>query len=270
MQGGQHLIPLGAIQIHAGGVVAAGVQHEHRTRAGCLDAVQHALEVHAVGGGVIVGVGFHLEAGCLEDGAVVLPAGIADVDGGALGAEAAQQVGADLQAAGAAQGLCGDGALVGDDGRVLAQQQLLHGLVIGGDAVDGQVAPGGMGGIELVFGLAHAVQQRQLAVLVVIDAHAQVDLGGSGVGIEGFGHAQDGIPGSEGDGGKQRTGHGAALLDGFPAPGRRGRKGLGRTDAGPGMRLRKWPGVPTSSRAGVPGRCCRFYRHGRRRRMAHA
>jgi hypothetical protein len=58
--------------------------------------------------------------------------------------EALEEVGADLQCAGAADGLHGDHAASGQQWRLGAEQQLLHGLVVGGDAVDRQVAARGV------------------------------------------------------------------------------------------------------------------------------
>ena len=57
----------------------------------------------------------------------------------ALGQKSAQEVGADLQAAGAAQRLHGDDAAFLHDAAVGAEYQLLHRLVVGRDAVDRQV-----------------------------------------------------------------------------------------------------------------------------------
>ena len=70
---------------------------------------QHAVEVDAARGGVVVGVAVDLEAGVGEQGAVVFPARVADQHLG-VGVQPLQEVGADLQAAGAAKRLHGGDA----------------------------------------------------------------------------------------------------------------------------------------------------------------
>ena len=97
--------PLLRRRIDAGRVVAAGVQHDDRAvRAAARSAREHAVEVEAARRRVVVRVAVDREAGALEQRAVVLPAGIADPDLRA-GREPAQEIGADLEAAGAAQRL---------------------------------------------------------------------------------------------------------------------------------------------------------------------
>ena len=209
LHGGDHLIPFGFGQVVAGGVVAAGVQHDHGAFFGRVQGSQHAFKVDATLGFVVVGVGAHGEAGRLEDGAVVFPARVRD-QGLLLAADVVQEVGAQLQAAGAANGLRRDDAAFGN-GRVFsAEHQTLHGLVVGGNAFDGQVATGLGGGGNLLLGRGHALEQRQLAVVVGVDAHTQVHLVGVGVGIELFVEAQDGVPGGHFNVSEQR-GHASSL-----------------------------------------------------------
>jgi hypothetical protein len=98
-----------------------------------------------------------------------------------------------LQAAGAAQGLHGGDAAALDRLAVGPKYQALDGAVIGGDAVDGQVAARLGRFHHASLGLLHALEQRQLAVVVVVDADAQVDLVGVGVGGELLVEAQDGV-----------------------------------------------------------------------------
>jgi putative ABC transport system permease protein len=101
------------------------------------------------------------------------------------------------------QRLHGGHAASGDQRAAFAEDQALHRLVVGGDAVDGQVAAGAGRLGHLPFGGLYAGQQRQLAVFVGVHADAEVDLGGVGVGIELFVQAQDRITGGHFDGGKQ-------------------------------------------------------------------
>ncbi len=209
LDGRDDLVPLLARQVDARRVVAAGVQHDDGAgrRRGQLG--DHRVERDAARGGVVVRVLLDGEAGVGEQGAVVLPARVADQHLG-VGAQALEEIGAHLQAAGAAERLDGGDAALRHDVGVGAEHQALHGLVVGGDAVDGQVAAGLVQVDELLLGRGHAGQQRQLAVLIGIDAHAEVDLGRVGVGIELFVQAEDGVTRGEFDGGKQR--HGVRFL----------------------------------------------------------
>jgi hypothetical protein len=137
----------------------------------------HAGEIDAARGGIVVGVVLDREAGRFEQGAVVFPARVADVDLG-LGQQALQVVGADLERAGAAQAFAGDGAAGGEQCGILAEQQVLHRVVVGGRCLrsaGSRAAAGFSGG--LLGGLDRA-QQRNLAVVAEIDADAEVDLVG--------------------------------------------------------------------------------------------
>jgi hypothetical protein len=68
------------------------------------------------------------------------------------------------------------------------------------------------------FRSLHALQQGQFAVLVEIDAHAQVDFGGVGVGIELFVQTQNRVARGHFDGGKKRhVGVLKQLRNGAPA-----------------------------------------------------
>ena len=62
--------------------------------------------------------------------------------------------------------------------------------------------------LPLICRAAHAFEDGHLAVIVAIDAHAEVDLGGIGVGHEGFGNAQDRVGGGHFYSGKQGCAHG--------------------------------------------------------------
>ena len=57
-------------------------------------------------------------------------------------------------------------------------------------------------------GFAHGFQQRNLAVVVVIDADAEVHLVGACVSVEGFGQAEDRVAWGHFHGGKHRLAHG--------------------------------------------------------------
>ena len=74
---------------------------------------------------------------------MVLPARIADGNLG-VGQQLAQKVCTDFQCPGSTERLHGDGPAASNDGRVLAQEQLLRAEVVTGNSFDGQIATGGM------------------------------------------------------------------------------------------------------------------------------
>jgi len=182
------------------------VQENHRAGGQGEQLGLHAGKVHAAGGRVVVRVGLHREARGLEQGAVVFPGGVADVDRGAR-VEALEEVGADAQGAGAADTLGGDHAAGSDQIGAGAEQQVLHGLSVGGRTFDGLVATGRSRFQTGLFSSLDGGQQRNLAVVVVVHANAQVHLGGAGVGVEGFGQSENRIPRGHLDGGEDRGSH---------------------------------------------------------------
>ena len=97
------------------------------------------------------------------------------------------------QCARATHGLGGGHAAGGDQLAVGTEQQLASGLGVGGQAVDRQVAARTRVQRQLLLDAVDGAQQRDAAVLVVVDAHAEVDLGRAGVGVVGLGQAQDRI-----------------------------------------------------------------------------
>ena len=197
--GVHHLLPLRIGQVDAGRVVAARVQHHDRGGRQRAKRRQHLLELHAVAGRVVVGIGVDGEAGRLEERAMILPAGVADPDL-RIGDEAADEVGANLECTSAAQGLYGGDTLVGEKWRVAAEQQPLDSLVVLGEPVDGYVATGRRLLQPQGLGLAHGLKQRDLAGVVVVDPDPQIDLAGTGVGDECLGQPQDGVAGGHRDG----------------------------------------------------------------------
>ncbi len=80
--------------------MAAGVQHNDRAVGQGIEVFQQAAAVHVVGGGVVVAVVLHREAGGFEQGAVVFPAWVADGDDG-VRQQLLEEVGTDLQCTGA-------------------------------------------------------------------------------------------------------------------------------------------------------------------------
>jgi hypothetical protein len=151
-------------------------------------------------------VGDDLEAGAFEQGPVVFPARVADHDLGRR-VEALQEVGAELEPAGAAEGLHGRHAAGLADRRVGAKYEILDRTVVSSDAIDRQVVAGLRRFHHQLFGRLHAGQQRQLAVLVEVDADAEVDLCRIGVGVELIVESEDRVAGRQLDVGEE-GGHG--------------------------------------------------------------
>ena len=213
LQQRRDLLPLRDGQVGAGGVVAARMQQDHGTGFQPAQVGQHAGEIQAMRGGVEIGVVDDVEAGRAEYGAMVFPAGIADRHRG-VRQQLLQQVRAHAQGAAAADGLGGGDAAGGDQLRILAEHQLAGGGVIGRQAVDGQVAARLALGGQGFFDAAHAVEQGDAALLVVVDADAQVDLLGAGIGVVSLGQPQDGVAGHQFDGCKKRHGWGPLMSEG--------------------------------------------------------
>ncbi|MCY1517210.1 hypothetical protein D9M68_518800 [compost metagenome] len=186
------------------------MQHDDGAGRCRVQGGQHAVEVDAALGGVVVGVALDREAGVGEQRAVVFPARVADQHGG-VGVELLEEVGADLQAAGAADGLDGGHAAGGDGLALGAEDQALDGVVVGHDAVDRQVAAGRWGLHHVLLGGLHALEQGQLAVVVVIHADAEIDLVGVGVGCKLLVEAEDRVARRHFDRGEHR--HGKVLWD---------------------------------------------------------
>ncbi len=90
--------------------MAAGMQQHHALRRQGLQRRQESVELHAVGFGVIPGIGIHLKTGARKDGDMVFPGRIADPYL-RLREIAFQKVRAYFQRAGAAYGLDGGDAV---------------------------------------------------------------------------------------------------------------------------------------------------------------
>jgi hypothetical protein len=192
--GVEHLRPLLLGQVVPGGVVAAGMQHHDGAGRGRRQVGEHALDVDTVDLGVEVAVGLDGEAGPGEQGLVILPGRVRDQHLCAR-VELPQEVGPDLERTGAAERL--DGAHPLQQGGIGAERQLLDRSVVRPESVDGQVATRRRVLGDALLGLPDALQQRQLALGVLVDAHPQVDLVRIGVGDEGLGETQNGVAGGK-------------------------------------------------------------------------
>jgi len=76
------LSPLSLSGVDTGGVVSAGVEEDNRSRLGLGEVLEHAVDVESLGLGVEVSVLVDREADGSEDGGVVTPGRVADINGG--------------------------------------------------------------------------------------------------------------------------------------------------------------------------------------------
>src|SRR5690606_13781242 len=192
------LLPLLGCGVYARGVVAAGVQDHDGAGRKLIQVVDHALEIQAMGSGVIIPISIDGEARALEEGTVVFPARVAD-DYLCSGLEPLQEVGTNLQGASATKRLRSQNAAGSEQRTAFAQQQTLRARVVGLDAFDGQVAAwsGCLNTRDLC--LVNRLKERNTAFVVVIDPYAEVHLARTGVGIILFVKTQNGVARSEFD-----------------------------------------------------------------------
>ena len=100
------LSPLLLGRVNAGGIVSASMQQDDGLVRRSFEIVDHPVKVQANGFLVVVSVLFHLKSRVLEDGVVVGPAGVGDVDFLSMRVEAFEEGAADSKCAGAGDGLC--------------------------------------------------------------------------------------------------------------------------------------------------------------------
>ena len=206
-QHGNQLLPLRGRQVDAGRVVAASVQQHDALGGQAAQRGEHRVELQAAGGGVVVRIGVDLEAGAFEHRAMVVPGRIADPDF-ACRQPALQEVRADLQPAARAHGLQRCDAVALQRFVIRAEQQPLHFTPTRRRALDRQIGLGRAFGKQLRFGLAHAVEHRDVPHVVEVDPDRQVDLVRPRVVAIGLVERQDRIAGV----GVEVLEHGASWL----------------------------------------------------------
>lgn len=138
---GRDGLPLLLGEVHAGGIVGAGVEEDDGARRGGAEGAEHAIVVEAFGLRGEVRVVCEVEADVCEDLVVVCPGWAGEVEGwfGGCGVEAGEEESAEVDGAGAGDGLeCGD-AVVLDGGGVVADEELLGGAGVVCEAFDGEV-----------------------------------------------------------------------------------------------------------------------------------
>ena len=176
--------------------MAAGVQHHYVVLLERAEEGFHFFEFHADGGGVVVGVFAHFEAGAFKNADVVAPGGVAHVALG-LRKPGVDKIGTHAQRAGAAERLDGGDAAFFHGGMVGTEQQVLAGATVGGQAFHGQVAARARALGKGAFNGFHALEHGQAAFAVVINAHAEVYFLAARVLVVFFHQAEDGIAGVE-------------------------------------------------------------------------
>ncbi|MPN04526.1 hypothetical protein SDC9_151767 [bioreactor metagenome] len=190
------------------------MQHDDRAGGCGAQVLDHPVEVDAPGGGVVVAVVLHRVAGRGEQRAVVLPGRIGDQHR-RTGGDLLEELRADPQGAGPAEGLDGRGAL--DHRAAGAEDELLDVRVVRGQSVDRQVRLRLRGGGDPLLRLGDAGQQGQLARRVLVGADPEIRLLRIGVRLELLGQAEDRVGGSHFDGGEQ--GHGDPFARSWAARG---------------------------------------------------
>ena len=171
---GGDLAPLRGVEILAGRVVTAGVQHDDGAGGLGIEVAEHAIEQHARVLRIVVGIAIDFQADCAEQGDVVGPGRVADEDGGARPCRL-QQFGAEAQCAAAARGL--RERQVGlATGVIAAEHEFGHQRIAAGVADRADIGLGGLLCEQFLLGGAHGAHDRGLAVLVFVDADPKVDL----------------------------------------------------------------------------------------------
>ncbi len=203
---GNHLLPLCGGDVIACGVVAAGVQQHNRAFSSGVQRSQHPFKVDAtqaaVGAGIKVGIGFYGEACIAEQGTVVFPAGVRNQHFG-VGSDFFQEICTNFQAACTANGLHGGDTTAFHDVGIRTEHQAFHGSVISGNPINRQIAACGGFVHHGFFSRLYAFEQREFAVVVEINTHAEVDFVGVGVGSVLLVQTQNRVAGGHFDSRKQ-------------------------------------------------------------------
>lgn len=160
------LAPLLLGGVNTGRVVSASVQQDDAVVRGGLDIGDQTLKVQTNGVLVVVAVLLDLEARVAEDGVVVGPARVGEVDLLRVGVEALQERTTDAQGTSTGDGLGDDEAVLGQGGGVLAVGQLGGSVGEGRDTGDTGVFLVEARSNDLVLSLADGGQDVRLAFVV--------------------------------------------------------------------------------------------------------
>ncbi|KAI6768913.1 hypothetical protein HG531_011102 [Fusarium graminearum] len=160
------LLPLLLGRVNTSGVVSTGVEKEDTAVGGRLDISNQALEVKADGLLVVVAVLLNLEAGVVEDGLVVCPRRLGDVDLLFAREELGEESGTDTESTGTRDGL-GDGDAI-QGGAVGAVGQLGGGGRELRNTSDAGVLLVQLGLDDLHLGLTNGREHVGLASIVTV------------------------------------------------------------------------------------------------------
>ena len=168
--------------------VADRLKHDDGAVLRGFQRLDHAVEIDRAVGAVPIGIGGRLEARALEQAVMVLPGRVADEDAPA-GAVLGKEIGGDADRSRAADGLDRRDALLGKRRMHGAEDELLHALAIERMPFHREIGPL-CEAVPLIGGLDRS-QHRNAAVLVRVDADAEIDLLRSRVGLEAVVERQD-------------------------------------------------------------------------------
>ncbi len=185
-------MPLLARQIRAAWVVAATVQKQDIALPHSLDRRDHRLEVDSMRIEVVVGVLREVQTGELEQREMVGPRRITEINL-SVGPRAMQQVTGNAERPATARRLNRRDAAGGDDGMTLAEYQALHAGIEAGVTGNGDIGLGGLCSEELLLAATNRFENRRVAVVVLIDANAEINLVRAFVGAKQSHDADDRI-----------------------------------------------------------------------------
>jgi hypothetical protein len=191
------LLPLLLSRINTSGVVSTSVEKEDTAIGGSLDISNQTLKVQADGFLVVVAVLLNLEAGVVEDGLVVSPRRLGNVDLLFAREELGEESGTDTESTGTRDGLSDGDAVQG--GAVGAVGQLSGGGRELRNTSDAGVLLVQLGLDDLLLSLTNGREHVGLASIVTVGTDTQVDLLVELVGLEGFSNTKNGIRRTLGD-----------------------------------------------------------------------
>ena len=175
--------------------MTAGVQQHDALLRQRFQRGEEGVEFYTVGLCVVPRIALHLETRAVEDRHVVIPGRIADPDAG-VREVTLEEIRADFQRAGAAQRLNrGDTARL--QHRVIgAEQQRRNGVAIRVEAFHRQIERRLLGlGLELFFCGGDCLQLRNNALLIVVEADAEIHFIRARILFKGFHQRQNRIAG---------------------------------------------------------------------------
>ena len=187
-----NLTPFLMGKIKPGRIVAAAMEEHQRLGRKCLERLDHGIKIHRRAVSRKVRILADRETVSLENRNVIAPGRIR-YDGFLNAQELMRKRRAQLQCAGAAQRLDSGNRAGGNCRMILAENELLHGLTIGGEPRHRHVSTRLMTVRHSAFGLFDHLKERHLARFVQIHADAEIDLIGKLIGLIETDETENGI-----------------------------------------------------------------------------